>query len=97
MKDSDDQSIQEFSIKKFLIGYSIGILAGIIIFIITEHFAVSIAVMTALGVTIGISIEQRSRKSSNSLSKKSKIRLFTLLGVGILLFIFSVIFYYFIQ
>lgn len=71
----------------WLLGFFIGLIAAILVFVFTEKIAVSIPVFTALGVTLGLVFEQKFRTTDPMDAPGVRKVLWGLLAVGVLVFV----------
>ena len=87
MKSNESGSVKASTGAGYLIGAVSGLITGIIIYIITKEIAVSIPPAAALGIPLGISIDQKLTGRSAGLSPVKVKLVLVFITIGILFFI----------
>ena len=87
MKNREISSTKSSTGTGYLAGGAIGLIAGIVIFILTRNIAVAIPPAVALGIPMGISMDQKlTGRSAAFYASKVRLILATI-SIGIVFFI----------
>ena len=87
MKTSENNNFKILKGAGFLIGFISTLVVAIAIFILSNNFVVSISASVPIGITLGISLEQKFQEGiSINRTKKSQVMM-GLLSVGIIVFL----------
>jgi len=87
MKNSENGNPKVFKGLGFLLGFAIAIVATIAVFVLSNNFGISISASVPIGITLGISLEQKFQGSKDIVNPKATKMLIGLLSLGVLAFI----------
>ena len=87
MKSSEHNHFKTFKGAGYLLGSAITFVAGILVFLISNDFAIAISASLPIGITVGVALEEKIQKGKEPISPKAINWMIGLLVLGIIVFI----------